>query len=71
MTERYDDGMAVRREVLGDTHVDGAEAAKDRLRRAVSATDHGRGVGNGLGIGSDQSARALDADPGNLARGHW
>ena len=28
MSERYDAGMAVRRSVLGDAHVDGAEAAK-------------------------------------------
>ncbi|WP_174801668.1 4-carboxymuconolactone decarboxylase [Martelella limonii] len=28
MSERYDDGMAVRRAVLGDDHVDRAEAAK-------------------------------------------
>ena len=29
MTTRYDDGMATRRRVLGDAHVDRAEAAKD------------------------------------------
>ena len=28
MTDSYDDGMKVRREVLGDAHVDRAEAAK-------------------------------------------
>jgi len=28
MADPYDDGMKVRREVLGDAHVDGAEAAK-------------------------------------------
>jgi 4-carboxymuconolactone decarboxylase len=28
MTDRFDAGMKVRREVLGDAHVDGAEAAK-------------------------------------------
>lgn len=28
MSERYDKGMSVRRRVLGDTHVDTAEAAK-------------------------------------------
>ncbi|WP_298293628.1 4-carboxymuconolactone decarboxylase [uncultured Litoreibacter sp.] len=28
MTDRYDQGMATRRAVLGDTHVDRAEAAK-------------------------------------------
>ena len=28
MTNRYDDGMEVRRAVLGDAHVDRAEAAK-------------------------------------------
>lgn len=31
MTERYDKGMAVRRDVLGTEHVDKAEAAKTRF----------------------------------------
>ncbi|WP_136439892.1 4-carboxymuconolactone decarboxylase [Pacificoceanicola onchidii] len=31
MTNRYDTGMAVRRQVLGDAHVDRAEAAKTPL----------------------------------------
>ncbi|WP_121630474.1 4-carboxymuconolactone decarboxylase [Tropicibacter alexandrii] len=31
MTNRYDAGMKVRREVLGDAHVDRAEAAKTKL----------------------------------------
>ncbi len=31
MTTRYDDGMATRRRVLGDAHVDRAEAAKDNF----------------------------------------
>ncbi|MFZ7091745.1 4-carboxymuconolactone decarboxylase [Primorskyibacter sp. 2E233] len=31
MTTRFDTGMTVRREVLGDTHVDRAEAAKTPL----------------------------------------
>lgn len=31
MTDRYEDGMAVRRHVLGDAHVDRAEAAKTEL----------------------------------------
>jgi 4-carboxymuconolactone decarboxylase len=31
MTDTYDEGMAVRREVLGDAHVDRAEAAKSEL----------------------------------------
>lgn len=33
MGERYDSGMRVRREVLGDAHVDRAEAAKTALDR--------------------------------------
>ncbi|TNF90930.1 MAG: 4-carboxymuconolactone decarboxylase, partial [Gammaproteobacteria bacterium] len=28
MSERYDEGMRIRREVLGDAHVDAAEARK-------------------------------------------
>lgn len=34
MSERFDKGMAVRREVLGDAHVDRAEAAKTPLDEA-------------------------------------
>lgn len=31
MSDRYDIGMAMRRKILGDAHVDGAEAAKTGL----------------------------------------
>lgn len=31
MSERYEKGMAIRRKVLGDAHVDRAEAGKSRL----------------------------------------
>lgn len=31
MSDRYQNGMAVRREILGDTHVDRSEAAKTEL----------------------------------------
>lgn len=34
MSERYDQGMATRRKVLGDAHVDRAEAAKSELDTA-------------------------------------
>ncbi|UWR23243.1 4-carboxymuconolactone decarboxylase [Sulfitobacter sp. S190] len=34
MSERYDTGMAVRRKVLGDAHVDAAEASRDELDAA-------------------------------------
>ena len=34
MSKRYDDGMAVRRSVLGDAHVDRAEAAKTSFDEA-------------------------------------
>jgi 4-carboxymuconolactone decarboxylase len=45
MTTRYDDGMATRRRVLGDAHVDRAEAAKDDFdtpfQRLITESDWG------------------------------
>ena len=56
----YDAGMRVRRAVLGDAHVDRAEAAADRVRRAVPAVHHRDGVGHALGR---RHARSADAQP--------
>ena len=46
--ERHSSGMKVRRAVLGDAHVDRAEAAKDIIQRAVSGPDHSLRVGRDL-----------------------
>lgn len=37
MSERYDEGMAIRRRVLGDAHVDAAEQAKSDFDAAFQA----------------------------------
>ena len=56
-------GMAVRRKVLGDAHVDRAESAKDRFRRAVPGLDHRGRLGAGLVAAELDAGRALDASP--------
>ena len=49
---RYDDGMAVRREVLGDAHVDRAEAAKTGIDMYMGSGGAPEGVlaASALGI---------------------
>ena len=56
MTEdRYEAGMRVRREVLGDEHVDRATAAADRHRRRLPALHHRERVGVGCGPATTSS----------------
>lgn len=62
MTTRYDDGMATRRRVLGDAHVDRAEAAKDNFDTPFQRLITEFRLGLGLGARHDQPARTLDAD---------
>ena len=45
----YDEGMEVRREVLGDEHVDRAIERTTRVHRAVPGLHHPLRVGRGLG----------------------
>ena len=44
----YDDGMAVRREVLGDDHVDRAIAGTTDLTRDFQRADHRVRLGHGV-----------------------
>ena len=59
---RHAIGMQTRRSVLGDAHVDRAEAAQDRLRRAVPGADHRGGLGHVWSRPDWTQARALDGD---------
>jgi 4-carboxymuconolactone decarboxylase len=72
MTDAYDEGMAVRRDVLGDAHVDRAEAAKTDLTRDFQAfiTRYAWGeVWTRPGL--DRRARSLITLTALIAHGHW
>ena len=68
----YDDGMKVRREVLGDAHVDRAEAAKTELTRDFQAfiTSYAWGeVWTRPGL--DRRSRSMITLTALIAHGHW
>ncbi|KID29866.1 4-carboxymuconolactone decarboxylase [Prauserella rugosa] len=72
MADRYDDGMRVRREVLGDDHVDRAEAAKDAFTEDFQdlITRYAWGsVWTRQGL--DRRMRSVAVLTALLARGHW
>jgi 4-carboxymuconolactone decarboxylase len=72
MTDAYDEGMAVRRDVLGDAHVDRAEAAKTDLTRDFQAfiTRYAWGeVWTRPGL--DRRARSMITLTALIAHGHW
>ena len=72
MADTYDDGMRVRREVLGDAHVDGAEAGKtpfnadfqDLITRYAWGSVWAR-------PGLDRRTRSVATLTALLALGHW
>jgi 4-carboxymuconolactone decarboxylase len=68
---RYDDGMAVRREVLGDAHVDRASAAATDLTREFQAfiTEHAWGT-VWTRPGLDRRTRSLITITALVAGGH-
>ena len=70
--DRYDAGMAVRREVLGDAHVDRATAGRHRPHRATSSdfiTEYAWG-GVWTRPGLDRRSRSLITLTALIARGH-
>jgi len=72
VTDRYDDGMAVRREVLGDAHVDRAEDAKTGLTEDFQAfiTRYAWGeVWTRPGL--DRRTRSVITLTALIAHGHW
>lgn len=72
MTDTYDDGMRVRREVLGDAHVDRAEAARtpftedfqDLITRYAWGSVWTR-------PGLDRRSRSVATLTALIALGHW
>ena len=67
-SHRYREGLAVRRSVLGDAHVDRAEARVHRFRPAVPGADHRSRLGHGVVAAGLDQARALDGDAGAAGR---
>lgn len=72
MADTYDAGMRVRREVLGDAHVDGAEARKTLFTRDFQAliTRYAWG-GVWTRPGLDRRMRSVATLTALLALGHW
>jgi 4-carboxymuconolactone decarboxylase len=70
--ERYDAGMKVRREVLGDAHVDRAEAGKDALTEDFQALITRYAWGEiWTRPGLDRRMRSAITLTALVARGHW
>jgi 4-carboxymuconolactone decarboxylase len=72
MADRYDEGMRVRREVLGDAHVDRAEAGKTGFTEDFQAliTEYAWGsVWTRPGL--DRRTRSVATLTALLAQGHW
>ena len=72
MTESYDEGMRVRREVLGDEHVDRAEAGKTAFTEDFQALITRYAWGSvWTRPGLDRRTRSVAALTALLALGHW
>jgi 4-carboxymuconolactone decarboxylase len=70
--ERYDAGMKVRREVLGDAHVDRAEAGKDAFTEDFQALITRYAWGEiWTRPGLDRRMRSAITLTALIARGHW
>jgi 4-carboxymuconolactone decarboxylase len=72
MTDAYDEGMAVRREVLGDAHVDRATAATTPFTHDFQEliTRYAWG-GVWTRPGLDRRSRSVAVLTALIARGHW
>jgi 4-carboxymuconolactone decarboxylase len=72
MADRYDEGMRVRREVLGDEHVDRAEATKSALTEDFQALITEYAWGNvWTRPGLDRRTRSIVTLTALLALRHW
>jgi 4-carboxymuconolactone decarboxylase/3-oxoadipate enol-lactonase/4-carboxymuconolactone decarboxylase len=72
MADTYDDGMHVRREVLGDAHVDCAEAAKTAFNEGFQALITRYAWGSvWTRPGLDRRMRSVATLTALLALGHW
>lgn len=72
MSDTYDDGMRVRREVLGDAHVDRAEARKTTLTSDFQELVTRYAWGSvWTRPGLDRRARSVAVLTAMIALGHW
>ena len=72
MADTYDDGMRVRREVLGDAHVDGAESTKSPFNADFQELITRYAWGSvWTRPGLDRRARSVATLTALLALGHW
>ena len=72
MSETYDEGMRVRREVLGDEHVDRAEAGKTAFTEDFQALITRYAWGSvWTRPGLDRRTRSVATLTALLALGHW
>jgi 4-carboxymuconolactone decarboxylase/3-oxoadipate enol-lactonase/4-carboxymuconolactone decarboxylase len=72
MSDTHDDGMAVRREVLGDAHVDRATAATTPFTRDFQDLITRYAWGDvWTRPGLDRRARSVAVLTALIARGHW
>jgi 4-carboxymuconolactone decarboxylase len=72
MSDTYDEGMTVRREVLGDAHVDRAEAAKTDLTADFQALITRYAWGEiWTRPGLDRRVRSAITITALIANGHW
>jgi 4-carboxymuconolactone decarboxylase len=72
VTDPYDDGMRVRREVLGDAHVDRAEARKTEFTADFQAFITRYAWGSvWTRPGLDRRSRSIATLTALLALGHW
>jgi 4-carboxymuconolactone decarboxylase/3-oxoadipate enol-lactonase/4-carboxymuconolactone decarboxylase len=72
MSDTYDEGMRVRREVLGDAHVNRAEARKTRFTEAFQEHITRYAWGSvWTRPGLDRRERSISTLTALLALGHW
>jgi 4-carboxymuconolactone decarboxylase/3-oxoadipate enol-lactonase/4-carboxymuconolactone decarboxylase len=72
VADTYDDGMRVRREVLGDAHVDGAESGKSPFNADFQALITRYAWGSvWTRPGLDRRSRSVATLTALLALGHW
>ena len=62
MTDRFENGMAVRRSVLGDEHVDRAEAAKTDFDTPLPDPYYRRRMGHSLAKRRNSTQREVNAN---------
>ena len=67
-SKRFEEGMATRRQVLGDAHVDRAAVTSTDFDRPFQETHNGGGMGTRLVASGMDQARAIHRDPAGQPR---